>query len=57
MTNNQHLAVASVIGMALTCFTLYIAWDGDGFWLRQALLIFTGFTARTVLNIIARIEE
>jgi hypothetical protein len=57
MTDNQYHALAAIMGTLLTCFLFYTGWDTDGFWLRQAALVFAGYVARTVLNIITYIKD
>jgi hypothetical protein len=57
MTDNQNYALAAIMGTLLSCCLLYAGWDSDGFWLRQAALVFAGYAARTVLNIITDIKE
>jgi len=57
MSDNQYHALAAIMGTLLVCCLLYAGWDGDGFWLRQASLVFAGYAARTVLNILTYIKE
>ena len=57
MSDNKFHTLAAIIGTALVCFLLYISWDSDGYWLRQACLVIAGFAARTVLNILTYIKE
>ena len=50
-------ALAIVLCTMLIGFSLYFGWDSDGFYLRQALLVFAGYATGALIILIKEIGE
>ena len=50
-------ALAIVMCSMLIGFSLYFGWDSDGYYLRQALLVFAGYAISALIVLIKEIGE
>ena len=57
MIEIKGYAVAIVLCTMLIGFSLYFGWDSDGFYLRQALLVFAGYAFGALIILIKEIGE
>jgi len=54
-TKGYGMAIA--LCTALIGFSLYFGWDSDGYYLRQALLVFAGYATGALIVLIKEIGE
>ena len=57
MIEIKGYALAIVVCTMLIGFSLYFGWDSDGFYIRQALLVFAGYAFGALIILIKEIGE